>query len=898
LSYHQLVIVESPAKAKTINKYLGSDYTVLASFGHVRDLPAKDGSVRPEEAFAMSWELGERAARPMGEITKALKECGTLYLASDPDREGEAIAWHVQEVLREKHLLKGKEVHRITFNEITKSAVKQAIENPRQLDQPLIDAYMARRALDYLVGFSLSPVLWRKLPGARSAGRVQSVALRLICERETEIEKFKPQEYWSIEAVFISKNGAPMPARLWHYAGKKVEKFTFTNQTDALAALAILEGQRYQIGAIEKKQTKRNPYPPFTTSTLQQEASRKLGLGATRTMRLAQGLYEGVEVGGETIGLITYMRTDGVTLSNEAVFAARGVIAKEYGDAYVASSPRMYKSVVKNAQEAHEAIRPTDLTRLPAQLAKYLEPDALQLYTLIWQRTIACQMESAVLDQVSVDIEGNQPGHSFRASGSTIVFDGYLKVYQEGREDNASEDDKHTRLPPVQSGEALQKQSITPAQHFTEPPPRFSEASLIKKLEELGIGRPSTYTSIIQVLQDRDYVKLDKKRFVPEDRGRLVTSFLTSFFKDYVEYDFTAALEEKLDSVSDGKLDWKKLLQEFWLPFSAAIAGTKDLKITNVIDAIDGELGNHFFPPAEDGSDPRLCKACGQGRLGLKLGKFGAFIGCSTYPTCKFTRPLLANGETQSQAEGPKLLGLDPKTNMPVTLRSGPYGLYVQLDNLPEAGGTEAAPAPAGTDKKKKGKKAEKPAKPPAPKRASLPRGMDKETVDLAKALQLLALPRDVGADPDSGAMIQAGIGRFGPYLKLGSLYKSIPKDEDVLTIGLNRAVVLMAEALEKKKAEGGRELGMHPADGKAITIQKGRFGAYVKHGKNMATLPTGTEMESFSLEAAVALLAKKFAPGDKPVGKKKAPAKSTPATVTPIKAKRPAGKKVAGKKK
>lgn len=876
---HKLVIVESPAKAKTINKYLGKDFTVLASFGHVRDLPPKDGSVRPDDDFAMDWELGDRAGRPVSEITKALKDSTTLYLATDPDREGEAIAWHVREVLEQKKLLKGKTVQRITFNEITKSAVQDALKAPRELDQPLIDAYMARRALDYLVGFSLSPVLWRKLPGARSAGRVQSVALRLICDREEEIEKFKPQEYWSIEATFTSSAGVTFAAKLGLYDGKKVEKFSFTNESAAKAALEKLSGFSYAVGDIEKKQVRRNPYPPFTTSTLQQEASRKLGMGATRTMRMAQQLYEGVDIGGETIGLITYMRTDGVTLSNEAVFAARAVVEKEYGKQYVPDSPRMYKSVAKNAQEAHEAIRPTDLSRLPAHVARYLEPDALRLYTLIWQRTIACQMESAVFDQMGVDIVANDKRFAFRANGSAVVFDGFLKVYEvERADDKADDDDNDRRLPPVKTGETLKKNEITPEQHFTEPPPRFSEASLIKKLEELGIGRPSTYTSIIQVLQDRNYVVLDKKRFIPEDRGRVVTAFLSNFFEHYVEYDFTAQLEEKLDDISGGTLNWKKLLREFWTDFKAAIDGTKDLKIRDVIDALDEHLGPHFFPEREDSVDPRVCKTCNTGRLGLRLGKNGAFIGCSNYPECKFTAPLAVGAGSTAATEGPKMLGNDPVTGMPVTLRNGPYGMYVQLDlppstiPVPEPEPEEEKPT-KGKGKGKKKKKAK--AKGPSPKRASLPRGIDPATLDLDKALQLLSLPRDVGPHPDTGEIIQANIGRFGPYLKLGNIYKSIPKDEDVLTIGHNRAVELMAEAIEKRKANPLFELGAHPSDGKPVTATNGRFGAYVRHGKAMATLPKGTKPEECTLEMAIDVLSKKAARGKEKAAKGKKGAKA-----------------------
>lgn len=865
----KLVIVESPAKAKTINKYLGSGFLVLASFGHVRDLPPRDGSVRPDEDFAMDWQLGERAARPIGDISRAVKDASTIYLATDPDREGEAIAWHVKEVLKEKKLLKGKDVQRITFNEITKSAVKAAIDHPRELDQALIDAYMARRALDYLVGFSLSPVLWRKLPGSRSAGRVQSVALRLICERELEIEKFVPQEYWTIEALFTTGDGSQIPARLSQFEGKKVEKFSFTSEAKARAAFDKLNALSYGVGEVERKQVKRNPFAPFTTSTLQQEASRKLGIGATRTMRLAQALYEGMDIAGETIGLITYMRTDGVTLSNEAVEGARKVIVAEYGKNYLPDSPRIYKTVAKNAQEAHEAIRPTDLSRLPGDIAKYLENDALKLYTLIWRRTLASEMESAVLDQVGINIPGSDGASTFRASGSVVLFDGFLKVYEEDR-DEKSEDEESGRLPQVKTGDKLKKDKITPNQHFTEPLPRYSEASLIKKLEELGIGRPSTYTSIIQVLQDRDYVRLDKRRFIPEDRGRLVTAFLTNFFEHYVEYGFTASLEEKLDDITAGDLDWKKLLRDFWKDFSVAIGETKDLKISDVIDALDEQLGPHFFPESKDSADPRICQVCKTGRLGLKLGKFGAFIGCSNYPECKFTRPLLVSDDGNGGAnEGPKILGKDPATGMDVSLRRGPYGPYVQLGppanataTLPVKKPEEEIETKSGGNKKKK-KKAEKPKEPP-PKRASLPRGMDAAVVDLEVALKLLALPRDVGMHQDSGQMIQAGIGRFGPYLKLGTTYKSLSKEDDVLTIGLNRATVLIAEALEKKKAQNARDLGAHPSDGKPVTVQNGRYGPFVRHGKLMANLPKGEKPDAITLEQAVELLAKRAERGKK----------------------------------
>jgi DNA topoisomerase-1 len=863
---HKVVIVESPAKAKTINKYLGSDYVVVASFGHIRDLPPKDGSVRPDEDFAMDWELGDRASRPVAEIAKLAKGADAIYLASDPDREGEAIAWHVQEILKEKNLIKGTPVHRITFNEITKQTVLDAIAHPREIDHNLVDAYRARRALDYLVGFSLSPVLWRKLPGSKSAGRVQSVALRLICERESEIEAFKPQEFWTLLGSFLTQKGGVLSANLTHLDGKKLDKFAISNEAEATATLAILSKLSYHVGAVEKKQSKRNPYPPFTTSTLQQEASRKLGLGATRTMRIAQALYEGVDIGGETVGLITYMRTDGVSISTEAVMAARDVIAQDYGKDFVASSPRMYKSTAKNAQEAHEAIRPTDLKRRPQQVAKYLDADGLRLYTLIWQRTMACQMASAVLDQVAVDITDNGNKATFRATGSTVVFDGWFKVYQDSRDDDAAEqDDDNRRLPPVNQNDPLDKQEIKPEQHFTQPPPRYGEASLVKRLEELGIGRPSTYASIMQVLQDRSYVVLDKKRFVPEDRGRIVTAFLENYFSTYVQYDFTADLEEKLDEVADNKLAWKKVMRGFWTDFAKAVDGTKDLKISDVIDALDEALGPHFFPLREDGSDPRVCTVCGSGRMGLKLGKFGAFIGCSNYPDCKNTRPLAVSGsagEDAAQNMPPRELGLDPKTKMPISARMGPYGAYVQLD-LPEA----TAPADAPEEKPAKGKKPAKKKKEvkAKPKRVSLPKGVDPNLITLDTALQLLALPREVGAHPETGEIITAGLGRYGAYIKVGPRYKSLPDDDDVLSIGLNRAVVLLAEPDKGRRGgstSSAKLLGEHPSDQKHVTLNAGRFGPYVKWAKVMATVTKAYDPEALTLEQALEIIEAKIAKG------------------------------------
>ncbi len=788
MSASNVVIVESPAKAKTINKYLGNDYYVLASFGHVRDLLAKDGAVKPDEDFAMTWELSERAGKTMKDITAAVKAADNVYLCTDPDREGEAISWHIKQVLDEKGLLKNKTVHRVTFNEITKAAIKNAFDKPRNIDMPLVDAYLARRALDFLVGFTLSPVLWRKLPGSKSAGRVQSVALRIICDRETEIEAFKTDEFWSIHAKLQTPEGATFMARLTTLAGNKLDKLDIPNAEVAQAAVQRILNKNLSIQKIEKKQVRRNPYPPFITSSLQMDASRKLRISASQTMRLAQQLYEGVDIGGETVGLITYMRTDGITLSDDAIFQARAQIEKDFGKKYLPDSPRMYKSKAKNAQEAHEAIRPTDLSRRPQDVKKYLDEKQFALYDLIWKRTIACQMENAILDQVSADISDGTDDVVLRANGSTIAFDGFLTLYKEENdepEDNNNEDnEENRRLPHLEQNMGLRTNDVTPEQHFTQPPPRYSEASLVKKLEELGIGRPSTYASIIQVLQDRDYVTIDKRRFIPEDRGRLVTTFLKKFFERYVDYAFTANLEDELDAITSGQVAWKEALKQFWTGFKTAIDGTKDLTITLVLDALDAELGPHFFPVTPENPDPRKCPSCADGRLSLKVGKFGAFIGCSNYPDCRHTRPLVVqSGEALDEANGgasldnaPKILGTDPGTGRTVTLRKGPYGPYVQID-VPE--GSE--------DKKDK------------PKRQGIPKGVAIDTVTLESALKLLELPRLIGMHPETGEKIEAGIGRFGPYVKYQSKFKSIPKDEDVLTIGMNRAVELCALMGEKK---------------------------------------------------------------------------------------------------
>ena len=847
MSAENIVVVESPAKAKTINKYLGRDFRVLASFGHVRDLPPKDGSVLPDRDFAMSWQMDERGRKHVGEIAKAVKGASRLYLATDPDREGEAISWHVREALASRKALNGVEVSRVVFHEVTRNAVLDAVANPRAINQELVDAYLARRALDYLVGFTLSPVLWRKLPGARSAGRVQSVALRLVCDREAEIEAFRAREYWTVDTDFETAAGAAFRARLTHLDGKKLGTHAIADEAAALAIKARLEEAAYRIAAVEKKQARRNPAPPFTTSTLQQEASRRLGFGAARTMRIAQQLYEGVDLGGESVGLITYMRTDSVAMSGEALAGARRLIERDFGEAYLPPKPRRYRSSARNAQEAHEAVRPTDMGRRPQDVRDRLAPDLFRLYELVWRRAVASQMAAAVFDRAAVDVAATDGRAVLRATGSVIRFDGYLKLYREGRDDapdgKANGVEEGQALPPVAEGEPAERKAVEAEQHFTQPPPRYTEASLVKRLEELGIGRPSTYASIIQVLQDRDYVRLESKRFLPEDRGRIVTAFLQNFFERYVEYEFTADLEEKLDAVSNGRINWRTLLQEFWDGFQAKVEETQGLRISNVIDALDKELDAHFFPPTEDGQDPRLCPACGEGRLGLRLGRHGAFFGCSRYPDCRHVRPLTAP-EARDE-NGPRIVGDDPESGLEVSVRKGPYGFYVQL---------------AGEDGNK-------------PKRVSTPRGMDPAAVTLQQALGLLSLPREVGRHPETGKPISAGLGRYGPYLRHDGAYVSIPRGDDVLEIGLNRAVVLIAGKKGGRAAGPLKELGAHPADGEPVTVHKGRYGPYVKHGRIMASLPKGQAPEEATLEAALPLLEQKKAAGGK-TGARKAAAK------------------------
>lgn len=856
MSGHSLVIVESPAKGKKINEYLGSDYTVLASFGHIRDLPSKDGSVLPDEEFAMKWELSDRAGKTLSDIKKALKKSDNVILATDPDREGEAIAWHLLEYFEEKKLVKDKKITRVTFNEITKKAVLEAFEQSREIDQDMVDAYLARRALDYLVGFNLSPVLWRKLPGSKSAGRVQSVALRLIAERENEIEKFRADEYWTVGAVMHTPDSAPFEARLTHLSGNKLGKLDIGSEDAANAAVKRIEAKDLSVQKIERKQSKRNPYAPFITSTLQQEASRKIGFGAQKTMRAAQKLYEA--------GLITYMRTDGITLSGEAIAQTRSQIEKDFGSSYVPQSPRAYKSKVKNAQEAHEAIRPTTMSRTPQKVN--IGEDENKLYNLIWKRTMACQMESAILDQVAITISDGTDDVVLRANGSVIKFDGFLKLYRETDDDGKSDTQDDRILPNMSEGNNLKTHQVDPEQHFTQPPPRYTEASLVKKLEEEGIGRPSTYASIIQVLQDRNYVRLEQKRFIPEDRGRIVTTFLMKFFSRYVDYKFTAELEEELDAISSGNVNYKETLRLFWKNFSKVVEETKELRITEVIDELNNELEEHFFPTTPENPEPRKCKSCADGEISLKLGKFGAFIGCTNYPECKYTRRL----EVQDGSDDglnldvePHEMGKQPETGHPVWLKKGPYGAYVETDH-------------------------ENPER--KPRRQSLPKGITPADMTLEKAIELLRLPRVVGNHPETTKEIEASIGRFGPYLKYDSNFISLKKDDDVLTVGMNRAVSLIAEYDAKKEAEKIRELGEHPKKGDMIILGKNRFGLYVVMGKTKVKLAKGANPDKVTLDDAVEAIANKTTKGKKkkPAAKKKVPAKKKAAT----KKKAPAKKK------
>ncbi len=810
----KLVVVELPAKAKTIEKYLGAGYRVLASYGHVRDLPAKDGSVDPDDGFAMIWETYADKARQLKAIADEAKGADALILATDPDREGEAISWHVQEVLAKRKALPAK-VERVTFNAITRSAVTEAMARPRALDEDLIDAYRARRALDYLVGFTLSPVLWRKLPGAKSAGRVQSVALRLIVDRERDIELFKAQEYWSVVAT-LEADGTEFLARLSRYNGEKVERLSIGEEGIALAAKKAVEEGRFSVVSVETRPLTRNPPPPFTTSTLQQEAARKLGFSASQTMRVAQGLYED--------GAITYMRTDGVQMAGEAVSAARRAVAARYDAGYVPDKPRHYETKAKNAQEAHEAIRPTDFSRDRAGSG-----DHARLYELIWKRALASQMASARLERTTAELADGTGQHALRATGQVVLFPGFLALYEEGRDDEADEDSR--RLPRLKEGDTPAKKGVAAEQHFTQPPPRYSEASLVKRMEELGIGRPSTYAATLQTLKDRDYVRLEKARFIPEESGRLLTAFLERFFERYVSYDFTAHLEDELDDISGGRMQWQAVLDEFWRDFKPKTAEVMEQKPSEITAAIDDFLAPWLFPDKGDGSDPRLCPACGEGRLGLRGGKFGAFVACSNYPECKYTRRFGAEGGQEDS--GPQLLGQNPESGQDVTLRSGRFGPYFQLGEGKEA------------------------------RRASVPKDVE---ADLGIALRLLALPRAIGDHPETGKPIQASIGRYGPYLAHDGKYAKLASTTEVLEIGMNAAVARLADAAGGGRGRGSREplkvLGNHPRTEAEIRLMEGRFGPYVTDGATNATLPKSLAPEQLTLEEAAQLIDERAAKG------------------------------------
>lgn len=833
-----IVIVESPAKAKTINKYLGPQYKVVASFGHVRDLPAKDGSVLPDQDFSMKWDIDSAAVKRLNEIAKAVKEADSLILATDPDREGEAISWHILDVLRQKKVLKDKPIKRVVFNAITKKSVLDAMNNPRDIDTSLVDAYLARRALDYLVGFTLSPVLWRKLPGARSAGRVQSVALRIICDRESEIEHFIKEDYWSITTQLKTIRNDHFKARLTMFNQKKISKLDIQSQEQADQIRLMLEKAQYHTLSVEAKPTKRNPFPPFTTSTLQQAASSKLGFSASRTMQIAQKLYEGIEINGEMAGLITYMRTDGVQIAPEAIDAARKVIHESFGKDYIPEKPRFFSTKAKNAQEAHEAIRPTDFQRTPNQVRNFLDNDQAKLYELIWKRTIASQMCSAEIERTTVEIEAQQGENraNLRAIGSVIRFDGFISVYTDQRDEDNNEENETTRLPQINTGEALIKEKVESVQHTTEPPSRYSEASLIKKLEELGIGRPSTYASTLATLCDRGYIIIDKRKLIPDAKGRIVTAFLENFFNRYVEYGFTADLEEKLDLISDGKLSWKDVLRDFWDGFNASISNIQELRIANVLDVLNVTLAPLAFPEREDGSDVRSCPLCKNGQLSLKLGRYGAFVGCSNYPECKYTRQLGTDTEKDNEAvrnDEPVMLGIDPETGKDISLRNGRFGPYIQRGENKEV------------------------------KRAGLPKEWQATNITLEKALALLSLPREIGIHPETGKMIMATIGRYGPYLSHNGKSARLLHADEVFDIGINRAVTILAEQQENKTKQSRTTsaalatLGEHP-EGGTVTVCNGRYGPYVKWGKINATLPKEKDPISVTLPEALELISAK----------------------------------------
>jgi DNA topoisomerase-1 len=838
----QLVIVESPAKAKTIEKYLGRDFKVLASYGHVRDLPPKDGSVDPDDGFAMQWQLYPDKAKRLKDIQDAAKQADRLILATDPDREGEAISWHVQELLRSKKALP-QTVDRVTFNAITKQAVTDAMAHPRALDDDLIDAYRARRALDYLVGFTLSPVLWRKLPGAKSAGRVQSVTLRMIVEREREIEAFVAQQYWSVTGLF-EMSGTPFKARLARWRGDKIERLSIGTEADARAAEADVKAGHFTVDAVETKPLTRNPPPPFTTSTLQQEAARKLGFSASHTMRVAQDLYED--------GAITYMRTDGVQMDGSAISAARRAIADRYDGGYVPDKPRQYQTKAKNAQEAHEAIRPTDFGK-----DKVGGGDHARLYELIWKRALASQMASARLERTSVDLSDGTGKTVLRATGQVVKFPGFLALYDEGRDD--AEDEDARLLPAMSKGDAPAKTGVEVEKHETQPPPRYSEASLVKKMEELGIGRPSTYASILQVLKDRAYVRVEKNRFLPEESGRLLTAFLERFFNRYVEYDFTAGLEEELDDVSGGRAQWQAVLESFWRDFKPRTGEVMEQKPSEITAALDEFLGPYLFPDKGDGSDPRLCPNCGTGRLALRGGKFGPFIACSNYPECKYTRKFAQPGGNGEADTGPEAMGTDPESGLEVTKRSGRFGPYIQLGEGKEA------------------------------KRSSIPKDIPAEDFDLDYALRLLSLPREVGVHPESGKPILAGLGRYGPYLLHDGKYGKLTGTAEIFDIGMNAAVVRIAEAANgggrgRAKVEPLKTFGAHPTSGGEMKLMAGRFGPYVTDGTTNATLPKTIEPDALTEEEAIALIDARAAKGPAKGKRKAAPKKKAAAKKAPTK--------------
>ncbi len=844
-----LVIVESPAKAKTINKYLGDNYTVLASYGHIRDLPSKNGSVDPDQNFKMEWEVDSFSKKYLKEIADAAKDSSKIILATDPDREGEAIAWHVKEYLDEKKLLKDKEIERVVFNEITKKAVTHGIENPRQIEPLLVDAYMARRALDYLVGFNISPILWTKLPGSKSAGRVQSVALKLITEREHEIELFKPEEFWTLSINFQDKNKNKITASISQLDGEKIEKFSFKNKEEIEKAISNIKTKKFNITDISSKVVSRNPSGPFTTSTLQQVASSRLGFGASRTMQIAQKLYQGIEIEGDTVGLITYMRTDGTNLSADAVSDFRNFIKKEYGNEYLPERPNNYSGKkAKNAQEAHEAIRPTDIIRNPDSVKKYLSSDQQKLYSLIWSRALSSQMETAKFDRNTITIESDDSKTICKSSGSVLKFDGFLKVYS-----NQSKDDDEQILPEMSKG-LINIEALIDEQHFTQPPPRYSEASLVKKLEELGIGRPSTYASIISTIANRGYAEIVNKRFFPTDRGKLISAFLEKLFSKYVDYNFTAGLEDQLDEITSGKESWLKVLEMFWKDFNSNVSEVKEKRTREVLDLLNESLGALIFDTDKEGNIVRKCQLCETGSLSLKNSfRGGAFIGCSNYPECKFTRPLSkAKAAAQSQLAEPKFLGKHENGN-DIFLKNGRFGPYLQYEKVLKENIEEEKP------KKRKKTKKKKPEVNELLKNVSIPKGIELESIDIDKAKFLCSLPKSLGVNPENQKEITLNTGRFGPYLKCENKSARLENVEEIFSIGLNRAITLIAEAKPGRMSSSIiKDLGEHPEDKKPVRIMKGQYGPYIKYKSLNATIPEEKDPADLTMEEALILIEKR----------------------------------------